>query len=152
MLPAQKKDTEALLRKAAIAVTPQRVTADSPAVNALVGQVAAYVKPAPRQEQPARGQSQGGRSQGANAQRKRENRYARGGDAVPSTGGARRDRSGRPAASGAPKQGSTAGHGSRSQGAGSGRSGGLQVGGLVRGSSSSAGGGARRSAPRRAQG
>ncbi|HYI33878.1 MAG TPA: DEAD/DEAH box helicase [Glaciibacter sp.] len=153
MLPAQKKDTEALLRKAAITVTPQRVTADSAAVNALVGQVAAYVKPAPRQEQPVRGQSQGGRSQGANAQRKRENRYARGGDAVPSTGGARRDRSGRPAASGAPKQGSSAGgHGSRSQGAGSGRSGGLQVGGLVRGSSSSAGGGARRSAPRRAQG
>jgi superfamily II DNA/RNA helicase len=153
MLPAQKKDTEALLRKAAIAVTPQRVTADSPAVNALVGQVAAYVKPAPRQEQPVRGQSQGGRSQGANAQRKRENRYARGGDAVPATGGARRDRSGRPAASGAPKQASSAGgHGSRNQGAGSGRSGGLQVGGLVRGSSSSSGGGARRSAPRRAQG
>jgi superfamily II DNA/RNA helicase len=153
MLPAQKKDTEALLRKAAIAVTPQRVTADSPAVNALVGQVAAYVKPAPRQEQPVRGQSQGGRSQGANAQRKRDNRGGRSGDAVPSTGGARRDRSGRPAASGAPKQGSSAGgHGSRSQGSGSGRSGGLQVGGLVRGSSSSAGGGARRSAPRRAQG
>ncbi len=162
MLPAQKKDTESLLRKAAITVTPQRVTADSPAVNALVGQVAAYVKPAPRQEQPARGQSQGGRSQGANAQRKRENRYARGGDAVPATGGARRDRSGRPAASGAPKQGGSAGghgsrnqgsaSGSRSQGSGSGRSGGLQVGGLVRGSSASAGGGARRSAPRRAQG
>ncbi len=163
MLPAQRKDTESLLRKAAITVTPQRVTADSPAVAALVGQVAAYVKPSPRQEQPARGQSQGGRSQGANAQRKREARYGReagaatGGarrdrsgrpaDAVTSTGGARRDRSGRPAVSNAPKQ-SAGGHGAPKQGAGSGRSGGLQVGGLVRGSSA----GARRSAPRRAQG
>ncbi len=163
MLPAQRKDTESLLRKAAITVTPQRVTADSPAVAALVGQVAAYVKPSPRQEQPARGQSQGGRSQGANAQRKREARYGReagaatGGarrdrsgrpaDAVASTGGARRDRSGRPAVSNAPKQ-SAGGHGAPKQGAGSGRSGGLQVGGLVRGSSA----GARRSAPRRAQG
>jgi superfamily II DNA/RNA helicase len=153
MLPMQKKDTEQLLRKAAIKVTPQRVTADSPAVNALVGEVAAYVKPSPRQEQPARGQSQGGRSQGANAQRKRTNRDERDGrggsgrgDDVASAGGARRDRSGRPAASGrshAPKQGG---------GSGSGRSGGLQVGGLVRGGGSSAGGGARRSAPRRAQG
>jgi superfamily II DNA/RNA helicase len=160
MLPVQKKDTEQLLRKAAIKVTPQRVTADSPAVNALVGDIAAYVKPAPRQEQPARGQSQGGRSQGANAQRKRTNRdeqASRGGsgrsgsgrgDDLALAGGARRDRSGRPAASGrshAPKQGG-------GSGSGSGRSGGLQVGGLVRGGGSSAGGGARRSAPRRAQG
>ncbi|MGO4691285.1 DEAD/DEAH box helicase [Glaciibacter sp. 2TAF33] len=165
MLPVQKKDTEQLLRKAAIKVTPQRVTADSPAVNALVGEVAAYVKPSPRQEQPARGQSQGGRSQGANAQRKRTNRDEQGGrggsgrgDDVASSGGARRDRSGRPAATGrshAPKQGGGSGSGSgRSggSGSGSGRSGGLQVGGLVRGGGSSAGAGARRAAPRRAQG
>jgi superfamily II DNA/RNA helicase len=154
MLPMQRKDTEALLRKAAIKVTPQRVTANSPAVAELTGEVAAYVKPLPRQEQPARGQSQGGRSQGANAQRKRANRDDQGGASrggrdgrsadTASAGGARRDRSGRPAASArshAPKQGA---------GSGSGRSGGLQVGGLVRGTSSSAG--ARRSAPRRAQG
>ena len=170
VLPAQKKDTDALLRKAAIKVTPQRVNANSPAVTALVGDVAAYVKPVPRQEQPQRGQSgrgqagrgqaQVGRSQGANAQRKRVNRDERdsrgggnaprggrdprSGDAVASTGGARRDHSGRPAASvrnHAPQQGAG--------GQGSGRSGGLKVGSLVRGSSS---GGARRSAPRRAQG
>jgi superfamily II DNA/RNA helicase len=154
MLPMQRKDTEALLRKAAISVTPQRVTASSAAVGELVGEVAAYVKPLPRQEQPLRGQSQGGRSQGANAQRKRTNRDERGGsgDAVASSGAPRRDRSGRPAASArshAPKQGASAGGQSgRSQGGA--RSGGLQVGGLVRGASSSAG--ARRSAPRRAQG
>jgi len=105
VLPAQRKDTAALLRKAAITVTPQQVTASSAAVTALVGDVAAYVKPAPRVEQPARGQSQGGRSQGANAQRKRANR-----DGAPS-GAPRRDRSGRPpVASGsdstrAPRQG-----------------------------------------------
>ncbi|GAA3731420.1 hypothetical protein GCM10022239_05010 [Leifsonia bigeumensis] len=79
MLPAQKADVAVLLRKAAIAVTPQRVTANSPAVTELIGEVAAYVKPAPRAAKPARGQSQGGRSQGANAQRKRANRELAGG-------------------------------------------------------------------------
>ncbi|TAL40975.1 MAG: DEAD/DEAH box helicase [Salinibacterium sp.] len=87
VLPAQRKDTAALLRKAEITVSPQSVTASSGAVTTLVGDVAAYVKPAPRAAQPARGQSQGRRSQGANAQRKRANRE-----------GAPRDRSGRPSA------------------------------------------------------
>jgi superfamily II DNA/RNA helicase len=73
VLPAQRKDTASLLRKAEITVTPQSVTASSDAVTALVGEVAAWVKPAPRAATPVRGQSQGGRSQ-------------------------RRDRSGRPAA------------------------------------------------------
>ncbi len=67
VLPGQEKDVKDLLRKAAITVTPTRVTPTSPEVAELVGQVAAYVKPEPKVEQP-RG---GGRSQGANAQRKR---------------------------------------------------------------------------------
>jgi superfamily II DNA/RNA helicase len=95
VLPAQRKDTAALLRKAQITVTPQQVTADSPAVTALVGDVAPYVKPAPRAavQQQGPGRS-GGRSQGANAQRKRAGR-----DGAPGGSGApRRDRSGRPAA------------------------------------------------------
>ncbi|TFD30342.1 DEAD/DEAH box helicase [Cryobacterium sp. TMT1-19] len=166
VLPEQRRDTDALLRKAAIKVTPQRVTASSPAVDALVGDVAAYVKPLPRVEQP-HGQSQGGRSQGANAQRKRVNRDERdsgsrdsgaraggargnrghrGSDAVAPAGGARQERSGRPAASGR-SQGSGNAQSRPAQG---GRSGGLQVGGLVRGAGAT--GGARRSAPRRAQG
>jgi superfamily II DNA/RNA helicase len=85
VLPTQRKDTAALLRKAEINVVPQHVTADSAAVTALVGEVAAYVKPAPRaavqpQRQGTPRQSQGGRaqgagrSQGANAQRKRAGR------------------------------------------------------------------------------
>ena len=76
VLPTQRKDTALLLRKAAITVTPQQVTASSPAVAALVGEVAEYVKPAPRAAQPARqsggrsrgAQSAGGRSQGARSQ------------------------------------------------------------------------------------
>jgi superfamily II DNA/RNA helicase len=89
MLPAQRADVTSLLRKAAIEVTPQRVTASSPAVAKLVGDVAAYVKPAPQQPRESHG---GGRSTGANAQRKQA---LRGGG----SGGQRHDRSGRPAAS-----------------------------------------------------
>ncbi|QOD11564.1 DEAD/DEAH box helicase [Rathayibacter toxicus] len=69
VLPTQRNDVKALLRKAAITVTPQQVSANSHAVTSLVGEVAAYVTPTA--VEPARGQSQGGRSQGANAQRKR---------------------------------------------------------------------------------
>lgn len=114
VLPAQRSDVASLLHKAAITVAPERVTASSPTVLALIGEVAAYVTPAPRAAKPVRGQSQGGRSQGANAQRKRANRS--GGYAGASaghtagasasggrSGGQRRDRSGRPAASGAPQ-------------------------------------------------
>jgi superfamily II DNA/RNA helicase len=132
VLPEQRRDTASLLRKAAITVTPQQVTAASPAVDKLVGDVAAYVKPAPRQEQPARGQSQGGRSQGANAQRKRANRN---GEAP------RTDRSGRPAAEGGGRQQRS----SQQRAAGAQASGGkapLKVGGLV---GMSQGGGRRRS-------
>jgi superfamily II DNA/RNA helicase len=72
MLPTQRKDTEALLRKAAISVKPVSVSHDSPAVTELVGPVADFVKPQPRVAQP----QGGGRSQGANAQRKRAARAA----------------------------------------------------------------------------
>ncbi|MDQ2661505.1 MAG: DEAD/DEAH box helicase [Actinomycetota bacterium] len=154
-LPAQKQDLKTLLRKAAITVTPQRVTASSPAVTTLVGDVAPYVKPAAR---PATASGNGGgrpvrqaqgQSQGANAQRKRAARDDRSGsgegrsgqgrgrgrgqsDVAPST--PRRDRSGRPAETKAhaPKQG--AGHSRGAQTSGAQRSGAkqpLRVGGLV---------------------
>ncbi|MCA0216785.1 MAG: DEAD/DEAH box helicase [Actinobacteria bacterium] len=102
VLPTQRKDTAALLRKAEITVTPQTVNAKSAAVTALVGDVAAYVKPAPRAAAPAGG---GGRSQGANAQRKQARRDGEGAG----SGAPRRDRSGRPARSGAPAGGSARG-------------------------------------------
>ena len=124
-LPAQKQDLKTLLRKAAITVTPQQVTATSPAVTSLVGDVAPYVKPAPRAVQ----QQGGGRSQGANAQRKRSARDGQGGDArgqgrgrgqsdvAPAT--PRRDRSGRPAETKAhaPKQGGGQSRGAQTSGA-----------------------------------
>ena len=75
VMPEQRRDVDGLLRKASISVTPETVTAASPSVVALVGQVAPHVTPAPVQEQP-RG---GGRSQGANAQRKRAARAGQGG-------------------------------------------------------------------------
>jgi superfamily II DNA/RNA helicase len=114
VLPEQRKDTAALLRKAAITVTPEQVDAASAAVTALVGEVAAYVKPAPRAAAPARGQSQGGRSQGANAQRKRGNREGR--------GQGRGENSGRPAQAGSaqPRSGQRSGHPAQGGGAQSG--------------------------------
>jgi superfamily II DNA/RNA helicase len=158
VLPEQRRDTAALLRKAAISVTPQQVDAGSAAVTALVGQVAEYVKPAPRTAAPVRGQSQGGqahggRSQGANAQRKRGNREGgqrdAGRDGVRDSSRdvardlsrdgqprqQRNDRSARPAqASGAPRSGAA-----RSGSSGGARTGTLKVGGLVGMSQSSNG-------------
>ncbi|BDZ55463.1 hypothetical protein GCM10025870_25360 [Agromyces marinus] len=72
-LPGQMDDLGKLLRRAEIRVTPQQVTPASPSVTALVGQVAAYVKP---EAMPVTAQG-GGRSQGANAQRKRAAREDR---------------------------------------------------------------------------
>ncbi|RFA19510.1 DEAD/DEAH box helicase [Subtercola boreus] len=45
ILPAQRKDLDQLMRKAAISVATERVSLASPSVDALVGEVAAYVKP-----------------------------------------------------------------------------------------------------------
>jgi superfamily II DNA/RNA helicase len=101
-LPTQKGDLAGLLRKADIRVAPVSVTANSPEVLSLVGEIAPYVKPAPREHH----HNGGGQSQGKNAQRKRALRGDR-----PSThreanpqsrratkdGQPVRDRSGRPA-------------------------------------------------------
>ena len=57
VLPEQRRDTNALLRKAGINVAPQQVGADSEAVRELVGEIAAYQKPvavAVAQQAPAR--------------------------------------------------------------------------------------------------
>ena len=98
VLPGQERDVADLLRKAAINVKAVRVTPQSAEVTALVGEVAAYVTPAPKAEVSHRGGG-GGQSQGANAQRKRAAR----GDRTGSTGQQRQqprsDRSGRPAQS-----------------------------------------------------
>jgi len=160
-LPTQKKDLAVLLRKAAIRVTPIAVTPTSPEVLEMVGEVAAYVKPQPKQVQQQGGQ---GRSNGANAQRKRAGRDGRD-SADAGASRPRRDRSGRPARSGdaAPaasgdgrgqrgrgrQQGGAQSHGSSQQRSGqSGRSGGMRVGSLVGGNT----GTGRGHGSRRAQG
>lgn len=103
MLPEQRRDTLEILRKAAIKAQPTPVAHDSEEVTSLIGEVAAYVTPAPRQT-PQRG---GGTSQGANAQRKRAARSG-GADAAAqgaSQGGGRRRRGGRGGADAAPQAG-----------------------------------------------
>ncbi|MFF0816419.1 DEAD/DEAH box helicase [Rhodococcus sp. NPDC003318] len=69
VLPDQRKDLAALMRKAKITVTPQQVTANSPAVTELVGEIAPHVIPAPKPAtQPAGqggGRRGGGRARGA---------------------------------------------------------------------------------------
>jgi superfamily II DNA/RNA helicase len=99
-LPTQKKDLAGILKKAAIQVSPVAVTANSPEVVELVGEVAEYVKPAPREQQPQRN----GTSNGKNARRKRALREGQSGRSdrpqrVTRDGNAVRDRSGRPARS-----------------------------------------------------
>ena len=77
VLPAERRDVAAMLRKASIGVAPQQVNESSPAVLELVGPIAPHVTPAPKAEPQRQGTSTG-----ANAQRKRA---ARGGQ--PSAGG-----------------------------------------------------------------
>jgi len=117
VIPSQKRDVAQLMKKADIRPTTTAVTPSSPEVAALVGEVAAYVKPAPKSEQQQQGG--GGRSQGANAQRKRAARQDSTGAPI-----ARADRSGRPAAGGrsggagrAPESGRAGGGEGRGRGA-----------------------------------
>ena len=98
-LPTQQKDLASLLKKADIQVQPQKVNANSPEVLELVGEIAPYVKPAPREAKPQGG---GGNSTGKNAQRKRALREAGAANGRPQRvtrdGQPARDRSGRPPA------------------------------------------------------
>jgi len=120
VLPAQEKDVAQLMRKAGITATVQKVTADAAPVAALVGEIAPYVTPAPRE--PRQQQGGGGRSQGANAQRKRAAREARDAAQQPRSERPRRDRSGRPAAKSGGSGAGSAGSG-RGGSAGQGRGG-----------------------------
>ena len=54
VLPEQRRDTQALMRKAGINVRPQEVVAHSEPVKALVGEVAPYKAPAPARVQAAK--------------------------------------------------------------------------------------------------
>ncbi|MCJ1686182.1 MULTISPECIES: DEAD/DEAH box helicase [unclassified Rathayibacter] len=160
VLPSQRGDVKTLLRKAAIQVTPQLVTADSAAVSKLVGDVAAYVTPTAVVE-PVRGQSQGGRSQGANAQRKRAARTdggtaPRGGrgerSAAPAGAGSDRPRRGTGGSSDGAARGGQRGGRGRSAAAATTSGGSRSYYSTGSGSGSSAPAGAERRPARRAQG
>ena len=145
-LPAERRDVAQMMRAAAITVTPQQVTATSPAVTELVGEVAPirHVEP----EQPAQQQRQrqpraadGGRTESAGGGRRRGRGGRSGGSAqAPETASAGRGsgraaggRGGRPATAGA------------SASAGGGRDGSGRNGSGAAASSGTAGGGQRRS-------
>jgi len=140
VIPSQKRDVAQLMKKADIKPTTTAVTTSSPEVAALVGEVAAYVKPLPKsavqQQQGGNGGGGGGRSQGANAQRKRAARQDSTGAPI-----ARADRSGRPAAGGgraggAGRDGGPARSGGRDGAARGGRDGGRSRDAAPRGGAS----------------
>lgn len=73
VLPEQRKDTDALMRRARIRVTPQEVTVDSAAVHAVAGDMAPYRVPAPEKAAPSH-PSQSRRSGSAGRRRGRRSR------------------------------------------------------------------------------
>ena len=97
MLPAEAGDVRSLMRLAKITAQPQQVTADSPVVAALTGQVAAHVEPAPVVEQaPARSSA----PRGAGAPRSSAPSAGRGRGAGAGRGGAPTRSAGRPSSGG----------------------------------------------------
>ena len=80
MTPDQRKDTQILLRKAAIKATPQKVTAESPEVTELVGEIAEYVAPQPKEPVQPRKKTEPAKS-GGRSSRRRGGRGGRGGSA-----------------------------------------------------------------------
>ena len=96
VLPEQRRDTAALLRKASITVSPQRVKAESAAVTELVGAIADHVVPSAAPMPTTRGggqQAQGQRSgqrSGGQGQRSGQGGAARSGQGGrPARGGQR---------------------------------------------------------------
>ncbi|WP_166973353.1 DEAD/DEAH box helicase [Brevibacterium atlanticum] len=79
MTPDERKDTQVLLRKAAIKATPKRVTADSPEVAELVGEIAEYVEPQPKEPAQPRKKTEPSTSNGRSSRRRRGGRGGRGG-------------------------------------------------------------------------
>jgi superfamily II DNA/RNA helicase len=138
-MPAERRDVAQMMRAAAIKVTPQHVTATSPAVTELVGEVAPYredTTPEVQQQQPRRQSS--GDSAGQGRGRSRGRGAPAGGTGGRSGGSASAGRS----AAGTDSAGSGARRGGRSDAAGRDDRRGASAGGAASGQ--------RRGAPRRA--
>ncbi|MGO2760832.1 MAG: DEAD/DEAH box helicase [Microbacterium gubbeenense] len=122
MTPDQRSEVGQLLRRAGIKAQPQRVSATSPAVAELVGELAEPVAPRPggpgSGNAPAEGSTGGGTSQGANARRKRAARSGQGGQ------GGQQSRGGRGGQGRGGQGGRPAGQGGQRSGGGQRRGGG----------------------------
>ena len=132
MTAEERKDTQILLRKAAIKATPQKVNAESPEVTELVGEIAEYVAPQPKEPVQPRKKTEPAKS-GGRSSRRRGGRGGRGGSSGRSGAGSNGAADGgsensRGSASNRGSQGSRSqngrGNASSTRGNGSGRSGG----------------------------
>jgi superfamily II DNA/RNA helicase len=72
VLPEQRRDTQALMRRAGIRVTPQEVTVDSAAVHAVAGEIPPCRAPAPKATTPSA--SRPSQTPGKRAPRRRRGR------------------------------------------------------------------------------
>lgn len=79
MTAEERKDTQVLLRKAAIKATPQKVNAESPEVTELVGEIAEFVAPQPKEPVQPRRKTEPSTSNGRSSRRRRGGRGGRGG-------------------------------------------------------------------------
>jgi superfamily II DNA/RNA helicase len=143
MLPEERGDVRDLTRKARITAQPQPVTSGDPAVAALVGEVAAYVEPAPvqqPQQQQGRRTSGGGGRQGGQsgqgARRQGGGPSAQGGQSA--YGGASAGGAGGTTASGSRRRRGGRGRSGQGQGQGQGRSAGRGQGRPAQGRQGSA--------------
>jgi superfamily II DNA/RNA helicase len=125
MLPEERGDVRDLTRKARITAQPQPVTSGDPAVAALVGEVAAYVEPAPVQQPQQQGRRtsggggrQGGQS-GQGARRQGGGPSAQGGQSA--YGGASAGGAGGTTASGSRRRRGGRGRSGQGQGQGQGQ-------------------------------
>ena len=95
MTAEERKDTQILLRKAAIKTTPQKVNAESPEVTELVGEIAEFVAPQPKEPVQPRKKTEPSTSNGRSSRRRRGGRGGRGGSSgrgEPGNGGSGRSR------------------------------------------------------------
>jgi superfamily II DNA/RNA helicase len=92
MTAEERKDTQILLRKAAIKATPQKVNAESPEVTELVGEIAEFVAPQPKEPVQPRRKTEPSTSNGRSSRRRRGGRGGRGGSSGRGDAGSDRGR------------------------------------------------------------
>lgn len=135
MTAEERKDTQILLRKAAIKATPQKVNAESPEVTELVGEIAEYVAPQPKEPVQPRKKTEPAKSGGRSSRRRRGGRGGRGGSAGRDGAGESTRTNSRNSESGRTGRGGRSGEGSRRRETGRGGRSGNQTSGARTGQS-----------------